>query len=46
MTSLAQLWVQDAEKQRQRRCDNMRLTEVGNARRKHLLMMPTYLLSR
>jgi len=31
----------DIEKQRQHRCDDVRLTESGNARSKQLLMMPT-----
>jgi len=35
----------DTEKQRQRRRDDVRLTESGNARSKHLLVMPTELLT-
>ena len=31
----------DTEKQRQRRCDDARLTESGNARTKQLLVVPT-----
>ena len=31
----------DTEKQRQRRCDNARLTESENARSEQLLVMPT-----
>jgi len=31
----------DTEKQRQRRRDDVRLTESGNARRKQLLVVPT-----
>ena len=34
----------DTEKQGQYRCDNVRLTDSGNARREQLLMMPTELL--
>jgi len=34
----------DTEKQGQRRCDDVRLTESVNARREQLLMMPTELL--
>jgi len=35
----------DTEKQRQRRRDNVRLTESENARSEQLLMMPTELLT-
>jgi len=45
MTSLVQLRVQDSEKWRQCRGDNVRLTESGNARSKQLLVMPTELLT-
>jgi len=31
----------DTEKQRQRGCDNARLTKSGNARSEQLLVMPT-----
>jgi len=31
----------DTEEQRQRRCNNARLTESGNARSEQLLVMPT-----
>jgi len=31
----------DTEKQRQHRCDDVRLTESGNARSKQLLVVPT-----
>ena len=31
----------DTEKQRQRRCNNARLTESGNARTEQLLVVPT-----
>ena len=42
MNSLAQLeFEMDTEKQRQHRCDDVRLTESGNARRMQLLVMPT-----
>jgi len=41
MSSLAQLQVQDTEKQRQHRCNNARLTESRNTRSEQLLMMPT-----
>ena len=39
--SLAQLWVRDTDKQRQRRRGSARLTESGNVRSKHLLVVPT-----
>ena len=45
MSSLAQLWVWDTEKQRQHRCDDARLTKSGNIRNGQLLMMPTELLT-
>jgi len=35
----------DTEKQRQRRHDDMRLTESGNARSEQLLVVPTELLT-
>jgi len=35
----------DTEKQRQRRCNDGRLTKSGNARSKQLLVMPTELLT-
>jgi len=35
----------DTEKQRQHRCDNVRLTECRNARSEQLLVMPTELLT-
>ena len=41
MSSLAELRVWDTKKQRQHRCNDTRLTESRNARRKQLLMMPT-----
>jgi len=41
-SSLAQLRVQDTEKQRRRRCDDTRLAESGNARSEQLLVMPVY----
>ena len=41
MSSLAQLRVRDTENQRQRRCDDMWLTDSGNAKSKQLLMMST-----
>ena len=43
MSKLAQLWVQDTEKQRQYRHNNIWLTEGGNTRREQLLMMPMYI---
>ena len=46
MSSLSQVEFEiDTEKQRQRRHDNARLTESGNARSQQLLMMPTELLT-
>ena len=44
--SLAQLPVQDTEKQRQHRCDDAKWTESGNTRSEQLLMMSTEQLSR
>ena len=41
MSSLAHLRVWVTEKQRQRRCNNAKLTETRNARCKWLLVMPT-----
>jgi len=41
MSSLAQLRAHDTTKQRQHRCNNVRLTESGNTRSKQLLVMPT-----
>jgi len=35
----------DTEKQRQRRCDGMRLTESRNVRCEQLLVVPTELLT-
>ena len=35
----------DTEKQRQCRCDNVKLTKSGNARSEQLLVMPTESLS-
>jgi len=35
----------DTEKQRQHRCDDIRQTESGNARREQLLVMPTEVLT-
>ena len=35
----------DTEKQRQHRCDGVRLTESGNARTEQLLVVPTELLT-
>ena len=36
----------DIEKQRQRRCDDVRLTESGNARNEQLLVVPTESLTK